>query len=62
MRRDALFILICVLAGVVMNVAVGWGCAVFMDPRLSEADERVGGSLLGAGYWNWRIWKHRAPG
>jgi hypothetical protein len=61
-RRDALFILICVLAGVVMNVAVGWGCAVFMDPQLSEADERVGGSLLGAGYWNWRIWRHRAPG
>lgn len=62
MRRDALFILICVLAGILANVAVGWGCAVFMDPRLSEAEERIGGSLLGAGYWNWRIWRHRAPG
>lgn len=62
MRRGASLILICVLAGVLTNVAVGWGCAVFMDPRLREADERVGGSLLGAGYWNWRIWRHRAPG
>ena len=62
MKRRLLIIGICLLLGAVVNVAVAWGLAAWMDPRLRDARERVGGDLEGQDYRYWRIYEHRRTG
>ncbi len=59
MKRRLLIIAIFLLLGAVVNVAVAWGCAVWMDPRLPDARERVGAGQ-GEGYWI--IWERHTTG
>lgn len=62
MKRRLLLVAVFLLAGAVVNVAVAWGCAAWMDPHLQKADERFGGSWVGGSSLSWIIWEHRTTG
>ena len=54
-RKPLLTVLLFLLLGLVANVAVAWGCAAVINPRMAGADERVGGSHLGPDHSRWFV-------
>ena len=62
MKRRLTKLVVFLLLGAVVNVGVAWACAVSMVSGMSDAQERVGGSMDGPDYRLWIIYEHRAPG
>ena len=62
LKRPLLIIVIFLLLGAVVNVAVAWGCAVWMNPRLCDARQRVGVDGEGEGYVRWIIFERDTTG
>ena len=57
MKRRIVAILLFLLAGVVMNVAVAWGCAMWVhyDPRINTMDDVLGFSADTGPAWSYRV-------
>ncbi len=62
MRRHLFIAAIFLLAGAVVNVAVAWGFAAWVDPQWHNANERVGGCWVAENSRYWIIWERRTTG
>ena len=61
-KRHLLVAAVFLLAGAVVNVAVAWGCAIWIDLPFKGSLEKMGGSQKGSIYKSWLVWTLRKHG
>ncbi len=62
MKRRLRIVAVFLLAGAVVNVAVAWGCAIWIDLSGALSIEAYGDSYEGPDYKYWSAQRFRAPG